>query len=48
MAVRLATAFGGSAQIWINLQANGDYAQVRKREAAIKTTVKPVRYMVPA
>ena len=51
MAVRLATAFGGSAQTWINLQANYDYAQVRKREAALKATVKPVKptgNMVPA
>ena len=51
MAVRLATAFGGSAQAWINMQAQYDYAQVRKREAAIKATVKPVKPtgdMVPA
>jgi len=51
MAVRLATAFGGSAQSWITMQANYDYAQVRQREAAIKATVKPVkatRDMVPA
>src|SRR5215218_10010780 len=51
MAVRLAAAFGGSAQSWITIQANYDYAQVRQREAAIKATVKPVkatRDMVPA
>ena len=51
MAVRLAAAFGGSAQAWITMQANYDYAQVRQREAAIKATVKPVkatRDMVPA
>lgn len=51
MAVRLATAFGGSAQTWITMQANYDYAQVRQREAAIKATVRPVRLtgrMVPA
>lgn len=44
MAVRLATAFGGSAQIWIMMQANYDYAQVRQREAAIKATVRPVKW----
>lgn len=51
MAVRLATAFGGSAQAWIAMQANYDYAQVRQREAAIKATVRPIRPardMVPA
>ena len=31
MAVRLATAFGGSAQAWINMQAQHDYAQVAAR-----------------
>jgi addiction module HigA family antidote len=51
MAVRLATAFGGSAQAWINMQAQYDYARVRQREAAIKATVRPVKRagnMVPA
>ena len=51
MAVRLAAAFGGSAQAWINMQANYDYAQVRQREDAIRATVKPVKAggnMVPA
>ena len=48
MAVRLATAFGGSAQTWITMQANYDYAQVRKREAAIRATVTRVRDMVSA
>lgn len=43
MAVRLAAAFGGSAQAWITMQANYDYAQVRQREAAIKATVHPVK-----
>jgi addiction module HigA family antidote len=42
MAVRLAAAFGGSAQAWINMQAAYDYAQVRQREAAIRATVRPV------
>lgn len=45
MAVRLAAAFGGSAQAWITMQAAYDYAQVRQREAAIRATVRP---MVPA
>ena len=47
MAVRLATAFGGSAQTWITMQANYDYAQVRQREAAIKATVRPVSPSAP-
>ncbi len=51
MAVRLAAAFGGSAQAWITMQAQYDYAQVRQREDAIRATVKPLkagRGMVPA
>jgi addiction module HigA family antidote len=40
MAVRLSTAFGGSAQSWIEMQAAYEYAQVRKREDAIKATVQ--------
>jgi len=41
MAVRLATAFGGSAQAWINMQSAYDLAQVRKREEEIRATVTP-------
>ncbi len=41
MAVRLATAFGGSAQARINRQSAYDLAQVRKREADIRATVTP-------
>src|SRR4051794_2647744 len=41
MAVRLAAAFGGSAEAWINMQAAYDYAQIRQREAAIRATVRP-------
>lgn len=41
MAVRLATAFGGSAQAWINMQSAFDLAQVRKREPEIRATVTP-------
>lgn len=41
MAVRLAKAFGGSAEIWLRLQASYDLAQVRRREAEI--TVEPYR-----
>ncbi len=40
MAVRLATAFGGSAQSWIAMQAAYDYAQIRNREDAIRATVR--------
>ena len=35
MAVRLAEAFGGTAEIWLRLQAGYDLAQVRRREAEI-------------
>ncbi len=35
MAVRLAKAFGGTAEIWLRLQAGYDLAQVRRREAEI-------------
>jgi antitoxin HigA-1 len=42
MAVRLAKAFGGSAEIWLRLQAAHDLAQVRQREAEIKVeTYRP-------
>jgi addiction module HigA family antidote len=41
MAVRLTKAFGGSAEIWLRLQAAYDLAQVRRREAEIK--VEPYR-----
>jgi antitoxin HigA-1 len=41
MAVRLAKAFGGSAEIWLRLQAGYDLAQVRAREAEIR--VEPFR-----
>jgi antitoxin HigA-1 len=42
MAVRLAAAFGGTPQAWINMQAAYDYAQVSRRAAAIRATVRPV------
>jgi plasmid maintenance system antidote protein VapI len=32
MAVRLEKAFGGAAQLWLQMQSNYDLAQVRKRE----------------
>jgi addiction module HigA family antidote len=44
MAVRLAKAFGGTAEIWLRLQASYDLAQVRRREAEIKVE----RYRPPA
>jgi antitoxin HigA-1 len=43
MAIRLAAAFGGTPQVWINMQAAYDYAQVAKRADAIRATVQPVR-----
>jgi addiction module HigA family antidote len=42
MVVRLAAAFGGAPQVWINMQAAYDYAQVAKRAEAIRATVQPV------
>ena len=41
MAVRLAKAFGGSAEIWLRLQVSYDLAQVRRRDAEIR--VEPCR-----
>lgn len=35
MALRLAAAFGGSADLWVRLQAAYDLAQARRREAKI-------------
>ena len=40
MAVRLAAAFGGTARVWIELQAAYDYAQVSERADAIRATVQ--------
>jgi plasmid maintenance system antidote protein VapI len=36
MAIRLEQAFGGSATTWIQMQANYDLAQARKRQHHIK------------
>ena len=41
MALRLAKAFGGPAEIWLRLQAAYELARVRRREAEIK--VEPYR-----
>lgn len=38
MALRLEKAFGGSADMWLRMQANYDLAQVRRREAEIAVT----------
>ena len=35
MVLRLAAAFGGSADLWVRLQAAYHLAQVRRREAKI-------------
>lgn len=43
MAVRLAAVFGGGAEAWLRMQSNYDLAQVRRREAEIVATVRPVR-----
>lgn len=42
MAVRLAAAFGGSAEAWVRMQANYDLAQVKQREAEIVATVRHI------
>jgi addiction module HigA family antidote len=44
MAVRLAAAFGGGAEVWLGMQANYDLAQVRKREAEIVSNVRRVEW----
>lgn len=36
MAVRLSKAFGGSAEMWLRLQANYDLAQVRQDEIEVR------------
>ena len=36
MAIRLAKAFGSSADIWVRMQASYDLAQARKDEGKIK------------
>lgn len=36
MAIRLVKAFGGSADIWVRMQASYDLAQARKDESKIK------------
>jgi antitoxin HigA-1 len=38
MALRLEKAFGGSADMWLRMQANHDPAQPRRREGAIAVT----------
>lgn len=40
MAVRLAAAFGGTAQSWITMQALYDYARVRAREPEIRAHIR--------
>lgn len=36
MAIRLAKAFGSSAELWVRMQATYDLAQARKEEGKIK------------
>lgn len=36
MAIRLAKAFGSTAETWLGLQADYDLAQARRRESSIK------------
>ena len=42
MALRLTAAFGGSADLWVRLQAAYDLAQARRREAEITAGLKRV------
>ena len=46
MAVRLAAAFGGSAEVWLRMQSNYDLAQVKRREPEIVATVRHVERSV--
>ena len=39
MAIRLAKAFGGSADIWVRMQASYDLAQAMEHEAEIDVTL---------
>ena len=43
MAIRLAKAFGGSAEVWLGVQMDYDLAAAERRRPAIK-----VRRLVPA
>jgi addiction module HigA family antidote len=36
IAVRLSKAFGGSAEMWVRLQSNYDFAQVRSEDIDVK------------
>jgi antitoxin HigA-1 len=36
MAIRLAKAFGGSAEVWLSMQMSYDLARARRRAGAIK------------
>ncbi len=42
MALRLAKAFGGTAELWLRLQLAYDLAQALKRETEITRDVRPV------
>ena len=47
MAVRIELAFGGSARIWLALQANYNLAQARKRAADLTIERVPVPDLEP-
>jgi plasmid maintenance system antidote protein VapI len=42
MAIRLAKAFGGNADIWVRMQASSDLSKTMERENEID--VSPLRY----
>jgi len=42
MALRLAKAFGGSAELWLRLQATYDLAETRKHKAEDLATIRRV------
>ncbi len=49
MAIRLTKAFGGTADVWVRMQASYDLAQARKDESKIKVRRQPVpRELHPA
>ena len=43
MALRLAKAFGATAELWLRMQLAYDLAQAQKREAEITKVVQPVK-----
>ena len=47
LAIRVELAFGGSAQMWLTLQANYDLVQARKRAGDLQITRVPTPDLEP-